>query len=342
MESKKATIHDIAAKLNMSASTISRALNDYKRISKKTRDLVKQTALEMNYKPNHLASNLRKGKGKMIGVIVPRINRHFFSHAIAGMETITNPAGYNLIICQTNEELENEKRSLQTLLNNRVDGIVISISTETRDDEHIKSAIAENIPIVFFDRVLDNFSVDYVKNDNFFGAYEATKHLVDQGYRRIVHFSGPLHLNVYNDRLRGYKKAMEENRLTVSDDMVFDDVLTLKKGESVAKKLFSVDQLPDAIFSASDYSALGVLLFLKKQGVEIPKQIGIAGFSNEPFTEMIEPGLTTVEQYSEEIGKNAARMLIERLENRMEEGFSSTVTFKPKLIVRQSTLKQEK
>ena len=339
MENRKTTIHDIAAKLNISASTISRALSDHARISKKTRDLVKQTAVEMNYKPNHLASNLRKGKGKMIGVIIPRIDRHFFSHAIAGMEAITNPAGYSLMICQTNEDVENEKKSLQTLLNNRVDGVVMSVSSGTRNDDHIKAVINENVPIVFFDRVLSHLEADYVMNDNFHGAYEVTKHLIDQGYRRIVHFSGPLHLSVYNDRLLGYTKAMEESGFKVNPDMIFENVLTRLKGGELTEQLFSDKQLPDAIFSASDFSALGALLVLKKHGIQIPNQIGIAGFANEPFTELVEPGITTLEQHSEEIGKSAARMLIERLESEEEKGFSSSVTFKPKLIIRRSTLR---
>jgi LacI family transcriptional regulator len=342
VDNKKTTIHDIAAKLNMSASTVSRALSNYSRISKPTRDLVQQTAREMNYRPNQLASNLRRGKGKLIGVIIPRIDRHFFSHAIAGMETITNPAGYSLMICQTNEDYENEKKSLQTLINNRVDGVIISLASGTKKAKHFEAAISEGISLVFFDRVMDQLDTDRVLNDNFSGAYELTKHLIEQGYRNIIHFAGPQHLNVYSDRYKGYLKAMNEAGIEVSTDMLIPDCLTRDKGESIAQKLLSDGHLPDAIFSASDYSALGALLILKKSGIKVPAELGIAGFANEPFTEFVEPPMTTLEQFSQQIGQSAARMLIDRLESIEGKKFTSTMSFKPKLIIRESTLRNNK
>jgi LacI family transcriptional regulator len=340
MENKKVTIHHIAAKLNMSASTVSRALNDYYRISPATRELVKTTAAEMNYKPNQLASNLRKGKGNMIGVIIPRLNRHFFSHAIAGMEAIVNPTDYNLMICQTNEDYESEKRSIQAFMKNRVDGIIISMATGSRKTDHIEAAMQEGIPVVFFDRVPENMDVDQVTNDNFSGSYEITTHLINQGYRKIIHFSGPMHVNVYKDRQSGYKKAMLDAGINVLDGMIYEDVLTRAQGEEVAQSICKSGCFPDAIFSASDFSALGALLVFKKYGVKIPDELGIAGFANEPFTELTEPGITTLEQYSEEIGKSAARLLIERIESEREVNVSSSTSFKPKLIIRGSTLRK--
>lgn len=294
----------------------------------------------MNYRPNHLASNLRKGKGKLIGVIIPRINRHFFSHAIAGMETITNPAGYNLMICQTNEDAQSEIKSLKTFIYNRVDGVIMSISNGTLNDQHIREAQKEGIPVVLFDRIFKDMNIDHVMNDNFTGGYEATRHLIEQGYKKIVHFAGPLHVNVYNDRYNGYKKAMLEAGLELTDQMVFEDVLTRIKGEDLTRKLIASNTLPDAIFSASDYSALGALLTLKNANIKVPEEIGICGFANEPFTELTEPGITTMEQYSEELGRSSARMLIERLENGMTKGLSSSMTFKPKLIIRRSSMKK--
>lgn len=339
VENKKTTIHDIAAHLNMSASTVSRALGNYSRISKKTRELVQQTARELNYRPNQLASNLRKGKGKLIGVIIPRINRHFFSHAIAGMETITNPAGYNLMICQTNENAESEQQSLQTLIGNRVDGVIVSMAAGTKNLSHFEQAANEGVPLVFFDRYNEQVDADRVVNDNFSGAYEVTRHLIDQGYKRIVHFAGPQHINVYAHRFQGYKKAIEEAGLAFETDFLVPDCLTRISGESIAQKMIDDKNLPDAIFSASDYSALGALLVFKKNGIKIPQELGIAGFANEPFTEFVDPPMTTLEQFSEEIGQSAARMLIDRLENEHPKKYTSTVSFKPKLIVRESTLR---
>jgi LacI family transcriptional regulator len=338
VKNKKVTIHDIAAHLNMSASTVSRALANNSRISQKTRDLVKSVALEMNYKPNQLASNLRRGKGKMVGVIVPRISRHFFSHVISGIETITNPAGYNLIICQSNESYETEVKSLQTMLNNRVDGVVMSISGETRNIAHIKAAIEEKMPIVFFDRTPGGIDVDSVQNDNFTAGYEMTKHLISQGYRKIAHFAGPLDINIYRDRYNGYRKALDEEKIPYNENLLFEDVITRPKGEKAAMDILESGDLPDAVFSVSDYAALGALMVFKKNGIKIPDQMGITGFANEPFTELVEPPMTTVEQFGEEIGRNAARLLIDRLEGGQHPEASRLVSFKPRIIFRGSSL----
>jgi LacI family transcriptional regulator len=341
MQNRNVTIHHIAARLNISASTVSRALNDYYRISKATRELVRKTAAEMNYKPNQLASSLRKGKGNIIGVIIPRLDRHFFSHAIAGMETVTSPTNFNILICQTNEDFESEKQSIKALAENRVDGIIISLSTGTTNYDHIESVIREGIPVVMFDRVATTLNIDRVVNDNFDGAYQTTSHLIEQGYRKIVHFSGPLHLNVYYERMMGFKKAMTDYGFDVPDSIIMNDILTRSKGEEAANALFHSGNLPDAIFSASDFSALGAMLFLKQNNIKIPEDIGIAGFANEPFTELTEPGITTLEQHSGEMGKSAARLLIERIESSGNKEVSQTITFKPKLIVRGSSRRKE-
>lgn len=341
VENKKVTIHQLAAKLNLSASTISRALSDHPRIGKETRELVKRTAEELNYKPNTLASNLRKGKGKLIGVIIPRINRNFFSYAIAGMESVINPAGYSLMICQTNENVETEKSSFENLINNRVDGIIMSVSIQTTNGDYLQRALKQGVPIVQFDRVLPNIDVDKVLNDNLSGAYQVTKHLLEQGYRNIVHFTGPLHLNIYADRLEGYKNAMIEAGIEVTSDMVFENALTREEGERIVNEMIAANTLPDAIFAASDFSALGALLTLKKHKIEIPGRVGIAGFANEPFTELTEPGMTSVEQHSEELGKTSARILIDRLESNTKRELCSLVSFKPKLIIRESSLRKK-
>jgi DNA-binding LacI/PurR family transcriptional regulator len=337
VKNQKVTIHTIAARLNITASTVSRALSGNKRISQKTRELVNKTAAEMGYKPNHMASNLRKGKGNLIGVIIPRINRHFFSHAIAGMEAITNPAGYNLMICQTNESQAKEIDGLQTLINNRAEGVIMSISNETRNGAHIQAATDGGMPVVLFDRIIKNLNIDHVINDNFAGAYEATKHIIEQGYKNIVHFSGSLHINVYEQRLNGYKKAMNEANLDVTSDMIFDNIITRLSGEELAQTLLTKNKLPDAIFSSSDYSALGALITFKNAGINIPQDIGIVGFANEPFTELTDPALTTLEQYSEDIGRSAARLLIERIENKQNKEVPSSLSFKPQLIIRKSS-----
>ncbi|MCF8358479.1 MAG: LacI family transcriptional regulator [Prolixibacteraceae bacterium] len=339
MQPRKTTIHDIAIRLSLSASTVSRALNNSPRISLKTREKVRNAAAELNYKPNHLAMNLRKGKGTTIGVIVPRLNRHFFSHAISGIESVINPTNYNLMICQTNEDYETEVKGLQSFVNHRLDGIIMSIATGTKKTGHIEYVVKEGIPLVLFDRMMGKISVDQVFNDNFAGSYDMTKHLIEQGYRKIIYFSGPLHLELYTDRYNGYRKALADSSIGFENEWLFTDVLTQSRGEEVAKILIKSDNIPDAIFAASDFSALGALLVFKNAGYAIPGQIGIAGFANEPFTGLISPAMTTLEQYSEELGRSAARMLIERMEFTTGLGAPNFVVVKPKLIVRGSTLR---
>lgn len=337
MENKKTTIHDIAAVLGITASTVSRALNGHPKISVQTKKRVEKAAAEMNYMPNKLAANLRRGRGNVIGVIVPRINRHFFSHAIAGMESVTNPAGYNLMICQSNEEYVIEKKSIQTLINNRVDGIIMSVSANTSDSSHIQLILDEGIHLVQFDRVSKGLSVNKVVNDNVAGAYDVTKHLIGRGYKRIIHFAGPLQLNVYQDRYQGYLKAMAEFGLQVTDDMIFENVLTRDKGASLIESLIVDRNLPDAVFSASDFSALGAMLAIKKNGIRVPDDIAIAGFANEPFTELTEPGLTSLEQFSEMMGQHAATMLIEDIKQEDQNREPVEVKIAPELIVRGSS-----
>lgn len=339
MEKQKITIHDLAAKLNLSASTVSRALSGHSRISETTKSKVQKAAAELNYKPNYLAASFRKGCSSTIGIVVPRINRHFFSHVISGIESVTNSAGYNVMICQTNENFDEEKRCLQTLINNRVDGIIMSIAVGTKNASHVKSAIEQGIPVVQFDRVNTSLNTDKVLNDNISAAYEVTRHLIEQGYKRIVHAAGPLHNNVYADRCEGFKKAMTESGLPITKESITEVGLTREDGCNFARQLYENKTVPQAVFSSSDYSALGMFIEFKRLGFNIPNDIAIAGFANEPFTEFIEPGMTTLEQFGLEMGRSAAKLLIERLESEVDISTPRSMTIKPKLIVRGSTSK---
>ncbi|HPR32137.1 MAG TPA: LacI family DNA-binding transcriptional regulator [Prolixibacteraceae bacterium] len=339
MQKKKATIHDIAGRLNLSSSTVSRALNNSTRISRETRERVRKMALELDYKPNQMALDLRKGTGTILGVIVPRLNRHFFSHAIAGMESVVNPSGYNLMICQSNESYETERKNIQSFIRQRVQGVILSVAADTLNTEHIESLVREGIPVVLFDRGIPALETDQVTNDNFQGAYDITSHLIRQGYKKLIHFSGPMHVALYRERCQGFQQACADAGLPYSNDWVIPDVLTRLRGEAAALNLIRKRRVPDALFAASDYSALGAYLAFKKSGFLIPDQIGIAGFANEPFTELIDPGMTTIEQHGEEIGKSAARMLIERIRNGSPREAYNTLVIQSKLIIRSSTLR---
>ena len=330
------TIHDIAKLMNVSPSTVSRALNDHPRISTETREAIKSFAKEKGYRPNNLASSLRKGTSMTIGVIVPRINRHFFSSAIGSMEEILNNAGYNIMICQTNEDHKKEIDSIRTLINTRVDTLFISPAIGSKNSSHLKEIIEKGIKVFMFDRVDESLSVPWVKIDDYAGAFNAVCHLIDQGYRHIVHFAGPAHLNIYADRYKGYVDALSSNNIQIDTRFVVPETLTMEQGSAAFHFLRSNVKHADAIFSSSDLSALGAFLAARELNISIPEEFGIAGFANEPFTGFIQPGITTVDQKPSEMGKIMAGMFLNNpfLPEILHE------TIMPQLIVRGSTLRK--
>jgi len=340
MQDKQTTIHDIARHLGISSSTVSRALCNHPRISLKTKEIVRQTALDLNYRPNNLASKLRKGMGSTIGVIIPVINRHFFANIIHGIELIAASRGFSVIICQSDESLAKEIENIHTLIKNRVDGILISSSSESKDSGHFQIVNNSKIPLVMFDRTLDDNLFCKVMNDDSMGAYLATEHLIRQGYRKIIHFSGPLHLPTYRNRHDGYKKALQHNGLPYSRDMIRENVISREKGTSATLQLVNDKIEFDAIFAASDMSALGSLLYLKEKNIAIPEEVGIAGYVNEPFAEFIEPSLTSIEQYGEIIGTTAAEVLINLINGESTCPIQKIID--PRLIIRKSTSRVKK
>lgn len=333
MSSNRITIKDIAKKLNFTPSTISRALAGNTRVSIKTRNLVKETASEMGYRPNAIASALRKGKVDTIGMIVPRINRYFFSNVISGVEDILNPAGYNLVICQSNENASKEQKAVQTLLQNQVGGILISLSVETISYEHLNSIISSGTPLVQFDRVNYDIESPIVINNNFEGAYKATEYLIKQGYKNIGHFGGNPKIMAYSERYNGYLKAMKAYNMRINDKLIKFDTITKETGSSELVNFFNDNEI-DALFCASDFAALGAIEVLNKMQVNIPSEFGIIGFANEPFTNLINPKLSSVEQNSFELGRTAAKALLNSIDNKTVE---SNQTVAVEFIPRQSS-----
>jgi DNA-binding LacI/PurR family transcriptional regulator len=340
MSKKQSTIQDIAKALNISASTVSRALNDHPKISKSTKDHVWKVARELQYQTNTIASNLRKGKANTIGMVVPRINRHFFSNAINGVESVLNPAGYNLIICQSEEKLSKEIENIKTLISNRVGGILISLSVETQDVKHLQKVINNHIPLVMFDRVSDKLNINRVENDDVSGSYEMTLHLLEQGYRNIMWMGGPRNINIYQNRYEGYMKALSEYGVDISKQFCFEGTPTIQVAVDFMREFLNNNQLPEVIFATSDYMAMGVIQACQEKGLIIPDDIAVAGYANEPFAELISPKLTTIEQFSEEIGRAAAHLLLEELLSDTEELIPRKIILKPKLIIRDSTIKK--
>ncbi len=339
MKKRKTTIHEIAKALEIDSSTVSRALNNSNRVTQKTKGKVLLKAKKLGYHRNLLASNLRKNKSNTIGVIVPRISRHFFSSAIAGIEEMAFAKGYNVIICQSLEGLEREKSIVDNLISNRVDGVLVSVSMETEDGGHLKHFEQNNIPLVFFDRhceVLGNNSKVLI--DDELAAYEATIHLINKGCKKIVHFSGPQTLEIYKNRLKGYKEALKSQGISFDRELVITSRLMEQDGYNSIEKILNDNEGVDGVFSANDMAAIGAIKYLKGIGKIIPDEIAIVGFSNEPMSEVIEPSLTTIDQSGYEIGKTACNLLFYNIANKDVKTKHQTVILKPILIERESSL----
>lgn len=338
MKKKRTTIYDIAEKLNITASSVSRALNNSNYVNENTKQLILKTAAELNYKRNTLASNLRKGHSKTIGIVVPRINQNFFSNVIAGIEEATYEKGYNLIICQSNESQEKEIKCVSTLINQQVDCIVISISADSHDHKHLKNVIEHGIQLIQFDRVIEELETLKVINDNEQASLEAVSHLIDQGYKRIALLEGPQNLDIFKQRKVGYLAALAQYKLPVIDELIIENAWTKELGAEATRKLLSLPNPPDAIFaSTSDFSALGVLEVATAMGFKVPDELGILGYANEAFTELTSPSITTIDQFSVFMGKTVADLYFKEMENKDTLTIPKTISIKPKLIIRSST-----
>ncbi len=329
----------MATALSVSVSTISRALSNHPSISDATKKRVAKLARELNYHPNHLAAGLRKGRSNMLGVLVPHIDGHFFTMVVKGIETVATKAGFNILICQSNEDVAHERKNIETLINAQVEGILVSLSRTTRDFKHFDKASKRDMPLVFFDRILEGRDVNAVVIDDREGAYQSTAHLLAQGCRRIAHFAGPQHLNIYKNRLQGYRDALREYEVPFDEDLLFVCDMRLEDGIRGMEQLLKLAERPDAVFSASDFSAVGALQVLKKRGLRVPDDVALAGFSNEMFTAFTEPLLTTVDQRCEQMGQAAVRLLLEILAEKRLNVSPRRVLLQPDLLVRASSLR---
>jgi LacI family transcriptional regulator len=338
MKKEKATIHDIAEKLNVTASTVSRALNDNPRISEATKKKVLKVAKQLNYQPNHIASALRSGKSRLIGVIVPTANRNFFSSVIRGIEEIANSLDYKIVISQSYDEFEKEVQTVETLLNARVDGIIASIGKTTENFDHFEKIIKKGIPLVLFDRVSDELEVSQVIINDHLGAYQAVDHLIKNGATRIIHFSSSKRINIYKERKRGYEDALIDNGIKVDPALIFYSKMQLEDGREMMENIIKEGIEFDAVFSSSDYSIMGAMQVLKEYGYKIPQQIKLVGFGNEPFTSFTEPAITTIDQKSIPMGKITAETFFELLNDKRPETLAKKTILKPELIIRGSSL----
>lgn len=335
---KKTTIYDIAVKLNTTAATVSRALNNNPKISLATRELVQKTALKMNYEQNKLALALKSGKSNNVGVIVPRIDSNFFGSVIRGIEEELYPKGYHVIICQTHDKESLEIENINTLLNAQVDGILMSVTSPKIELIHFTQILKKNIPLIFFDRKKNIEGVSSVTINDFEGGYKVTNHLIEQGCKRIVHLNGHPDIAIFQERSRGYKQALIDHGLEYNKDFVLKTKSNVEDGKRVAKLLMGMNPLPDAIFSSSDFTALGVIQELKANGINVPEDICVGGFANEPFTKFMELSITTVDQSPIEMGRMTAKVFLEQVTTKGIK-IEKKVVLTPKLIVRKSSTK---
>lgn len=337
--SKRTSIADLARQLNISPSTVSRALADHEGISEATKDRVRKLAQELHYRPNQLAAALRKGHSKTLGVIVPHIRGYFFPAVMNGIEKIASRAGFNVMMCQSNEELRREQQNIDTLLAAQVEGILVSLSATTHDEvQHFEQVRQQGTPLVFFDRMADLPGSSAVILDDFQGAYRAVTHLIEQGCTRIAHLAGPQHLNTSRNRYLGYAEALRAHGLPLKEEWVYDlPALTHDAGRLAIEHLLAMDNSIDAFFAAYAIPTVGALELLQERGVRVPQDLAVACFSNEPFTNMTHPRLTVVDQRAEQMGETAVQLLLQLLK-RGPSYSPPPLVLKPELIVRASSL----
>lgn len=337
---KDVTIYDIANELKISVATVSRALKDDPLVSRKTKKKISELAEKLDYRSNILARNLRSQKTNTIGVIVGKIASHFQASVISGIEDVANKHGYNLIISQSSEQYSKEEANARTLFNNRVDGILASLALDTKNLNHFEPFFKKDIPVIFFDRVMQHPNSSSIVINNTEAAYNATRHLIEQGCRNIIHITAPIKQNVYIDRLKGYKRALEEENIFFKKDNIIISNLGFYDGMEAAKKILRLRSLPDGVFAANDNCAVGCMIALKRAGIKIPDDIAFIGFNNDPVSEAVEPNLTTINYSGYDVGKAAAQQLISHLKGVSSISSTNTIILKSELIIRASSLKK--
>lgn len=335
MRSSQTTIIDLARQLGISKSTVSRALTGHPNVNPATRQQVLDLAGQLNYQRNQLAISLLTSRTRTVGIMVPEFISFFFPKVIIGAQPELTKAGYNVVICHANESYETEVSNTRALLASRVDGLLVSHTKETRNFDHFRQFGQQGVPVVFFNRVCEDMDVSKVLVDDHAGAFAAVSYLIESGCRRVAHLAGPDTLVGSRNRLNGYRDALLHHGLVPDPDLIISYDLTIEKVNIYVNHLLNLPQPPDALFAINDPTAIEALRVIKSRGLRVPTDISVVGFSNDPVAALIEPGLTTVAQPVEEIGRQAARLLLGHLTN--EEAPTETVILPTRLMIRNST-----
>jgi LacI family transcriptional regulator len=338
---KDITLKQIAETLGISITTVSKALKDYPDVSSKTKKSVLELANSLQYTPNSFAVNLRTKESKTIGLIIPEVVHHFFSNVINGIIEEAEKSGYLVIILQSNESLALEKKQVELLINKRVDGIIMSLSNESNDDEHIKEICRREIPFVLFDKISKVINCSKVIIDDQKAAFHATEHLIKRGCKKIAHIRGPVNPQNAIDRFLGYKKALEQYNIPFDYNLVYTcQNVTFEEGKEFAEAIINDHPDIDGIFAITDLVAVGVLAHCNERKIEVPKQIKVIGFSNWFMSQVITPKLSTVDQPSYEMGVQAFSLLLEEMncKKELKTYVPKTIELDTNIIGRESTL----
>ncbi|HEY0609477.1 MAG TPA: LacI family DNA-binding transcriptional regulator [Chitinophaga sp.] len=334
MKNKQVTIKDLARKLRLSVSTVSRALRNLPDINEDTRRKVLELATGLNYEPNYIAQSLINKQTRIIGVIVPLVATHFFSNALAGMNEVANQRGYHLMFCQSSENAEQEAEGIRQLASCRIDGLLISVSKQTKDAAPFLKLQEKGIPFMFFDRDLRDVPASRVIVDQYASAFKAVEHMIKQGRRNIVHLAGPKGLSVSDDRLRGYEDAMQQYGVHYTPKHIVHCEKFQYDSLEGLKKLLKLK--PDGIFCVNDPSGVIAINYLKNNtSYRVPQDIAIVGFNGDPVAEVVDPALSTIVQPGYDVGKEALKMLIRHIEEKPSE--TEKMVLEGKLVIRGSS-----
>ena len=335
MKNTQITIKDIGRALNISPSTVSRALKNHPDISQSTKDLVQKYAKEFHYRPNALALSLKTSKNNTIGVILPEIVHYFFSSILSGILFITNQKGFNVIICQSSENYDNEVHNADTLISSRVSGVLACLSKNTTVYDHFQDIIDSEIPLVFVDRICIGINTDRVVVDDYSGAFSAVEYLIQTGCRRIAFYSSPVHLEISKNRKNGYLDALRKHSIPVDNSLIIV-CDTREEAVLITPEVLSLPDRPDGFFAINDHTAAGIIYAVKHANLRIPEDVSIFGFSDGELAKACDPMLSTVEQHGYEMGKNAATLLIAKINGETHGQYTNKIV-KTNLIIRGTT-----
>ncbi len=323
--------------MGVSVSTVSRALQDKSEISEKTKQLVKETAKNMKYRPNSMAVALKTQKSYSIGVVVPQIVSAFYASVVKGIEEVANNLGYQVFVSSSNEDMDKEKKNVFGFLDHRVDGMIVSLSKATDSFKHINHIQDQDVPLVLFDRTSKEINVPKVVANDADAAYLAISHLISNGAKRIAVLTGPEHMLIGRNRLRGYKAALANHNLPIDNKFITRCNLTVDDAKQATLKLLAMKERPDAIFGINDEVAIGALFAIKEQKLQIPSDVAVVGFSNSNRSRYIEPTLTTMDQNPVKIGTLAAKLLFDQIKGNHGYGETKEIIVPADLIVRASS-----